>query len=321
MKILIKKNLPLLIFTLVSFNLSAQTNGRDFTAVDAYVKSLGSLDSMTMGTINNVVSNKFTDKIDKARAIYYWIANNITYDIKSARNNSMTRNTPTEVLLSRKAVGIGFASLFQDMCSSADIRCLTVDGFVKHSTDQINEKGVEINHSWAVVQLGQSPETWFYVDPAWGSGYADAEMKTFTKSYTDAYFFTDKATFNLQHYPDNEAWKLGPAPKNKKDFFQLPIIRVAALEFDLKKYAPNEGNLKVKPGKAVNFSYTLTGNKEITKVELGIGEKKKYKVKEMNFSFSGGKLSFTYKFEEENSYPVTVFINGKELMTYYVEVD
>ncbi len=320
MKILIRKILPAL-FTLYSFNLTAQTNGRDFTAVDAYVKSLGSLDSMTMGTINNVVSNKFTDKIDKARAIYYWIANNITYDIKAARNNSNMKNTPTDVLLYRKAVGIGFASLFQDMCSSADIRCLTVDGFVKNNTGQINEKGVEINHSWAVIQLGQSPETWFYVDPTWGSGYADEEMKEFTRSYTDAYFFTDKAVFNLNHYPDNEAWKLGSAPKNKKDFFELPVIKVAAMQYGLKRYSPDKGNLKLKANKAVTFSYSLNGNAEITKVELGVGERKKYKVKEMNYSFSGGILSFAYKFEDENAYPITVFVNGKELISYYVEVD
>ncbi len=320
MKNLLKKIFPAL-FIITGFNVDAQTNGRDFTAVDAYVKSLGSLDSMSMGTINNVVSNKFTDKVDKARAIYYWISNNITYDIKAARNNSTAKNTPTDVLLSRKAVGIGFASLFQDMCSSADIRCLTVDGFVKNNTSHIGEKDVEINHSWAVVQLGQSPDTWFYVDPAWGSGYADAELKEFTKSYTDAYFFAEKANFNLQHYPDNEAWKLGPAPKNKKDFYQLPVIKVAALEFAMKKYSPNDGNLKAKATKAVNFSYILNGDKEITKVELGIGEKKKYKLKEMNYSFSGGNLSFNYKFEEENSYPVTVFINGREFMSYYVEVN
>ncbi len=318
---LIKKIVPLFLFIIAGFNSSAQTNGRDFSNVDAYVKSLGSLDSMSMGTINNVVSNKFTDKIEKARAIYYWIANNVTYDFKAARNNSTANNTPTDVLLSRKAVGIGFASLFQDMCSSADIRCLTVDGFVKNNTAQIGEKDVEINHSWAVVQLGQSPDTWFYVDPAWGSGYVDAELKEFTRSYTAAYFFAEKANFNLQHYPDNEAWKLGPAPKNKKDFFQLPVIRVAALEYEMKRYSPNDGNLKAKATKAVNFSYTLNANKEIIKVELGIGEKKKYKLKEMNYSFSSGTLSFNYKFEEENSYPVTVFINGRELMSYYVEVN
>lgn len=321
MKILIKKILPLLLFTIAGSNLYAQTNGRDFTAVDAYVKSLGPLDSMSMGTINNVVSNKFTDKIDKARAIYYWIAHNITYDVKSARNNSPMKNKPADVLLSRKAVGIGFASLFQDMCSSADIRCLTVDGFVKNNINQINEKGTEINHSWAVVQLGESPETWYYVDPAWGSGYADAEMKVFTSYYTDAYFFTEKETFNLQHFPDNEAWKLGPAPKNKKDFFEMPVVKVAAAELGLKKISPNEGNIKTKVNKAVKFSFTLKSTEDIVKVELGIGEKKKYKVAEIQYSNSASVLSFSYKFEDENSYPVTVFVNGKEFISYYVEVD
>ena len=145
------KNLPkvplLLLFSLVGFNAMAQINGRDFTAVDNYVKKLGSLDSMSMGTINNVVSKKFTDKIDKARAIYDWIAMNIKYDVKSARANNTAKNSPTDVLLYRKAVGIGFASLFQDMCSSANIRCLTVDGFVKNNVDDIGEKSMEINHT------------------------------------------------------------------------------------------------------------------------------------------------------------------------------
>ena len=300
---------------------SAQTNGRDFTTIDAYVKSLGPLDSMSMGTINNVVSNKFTNKIDKARAIYYWIAHNINYDVKSARNNSNLKNTPAEVLLTRKATGIGFASLFQDMCSSADIRCLTVDGFVKNNTQQIGEKETEINHSWAVVQLGQSPEEWYYVDAAFGSGYPNADMKEFTKAYTAAYFFTEKETFNLQHFPDNEAWKLGKAPKNKTDFFEMPIVKVAAIEFGLKKISPNEGKIKTKVNKVVKFSFTLKSTEDIVKVELGIGDKKKYKVEEIQYSNSASVLSFTYKFQDENAYPVIVFVNGKEFVSFYVEVE
>lgn len=320
MKNLLKNTLQVLFIFLV-FNVSAQTNNRDFTAVDAYVKSLGALENMSMGTINNVVSNKFTDKVDKARAIYYWIAHHIKYDIKAARTNNPAKNTPTEVLLSRQAVGIGFASLFQDMCSSADIRCLTVDGFIKNNTQQIGEKETDINHSWAVVQLGQSPDTWYYVDPALGNGFADAEMKLFTPYYTDAYFFTDKETFNLQHYPDNEAWKLGPAPKNKKDFFDMPVIKMAAMEFGLTKIYPNEGKIKAKLNKAVKFNFSLKNTTDIVKIELGIGEKKKYKVVEILFTKSGSLLSFSHKFEEENSYPVTVFINGKEFLSYDVEVE
>ncbi len=308
-------------FLLAAFNTQAQTNGRDFTKIDAYVKSLGPLENMSMGTINNVVSNKFTDKMDKARAIYYWVAHNINYDVKAIRSNNTTKNTPAEVLLTRKAVGIGFASLFQDMCSSADIRCLTVDGFVKYNTQQIGEKDQEINHSWAVVQLGESPEEWYYVDPAFGSGYLNADMKEFTKVYTDAYFFTDKATFNLQHFPDNNAWKLGSAPKNKKDFFDMPVVKTAAVEFEIKKCSPSDGKINAKVNKAVKFSFTVKSTENITKVELGMGEKKKYKLEEIQYSNSATVLSFSYKFQDANSYPVTVFVNGKEFAQYYVEVE
>lgn len=314
-----KKYIPLLLI-LCSVNLFAQTGGRDFKAVDDYVKSLGNLDSMSMGTINNVVSNKFEDKMDRARAIYDWIAMSITYDIKAARTGSILKNSPKEVLQYRRAVGAGFAALFQDMCSSAGIRCLTVNGFVKNNPEQIGEKATDINHTWAVVQLGLSPDTWFYVDPAWGSGYADAEMKVFTKSFTTAYFFADKATFNLQHFPDNEAWKLGSGPRNKKDFYDLPLIKVAALEFDMKKFSPNDGKLKAKAIKPVYFSYALGNKDEIKKVTLAVGEKKKYKVVDIDYVFNAGALSFSYKFEE-GSYPVTVLINGRELITYVVEVD
>ena len=125
------KKIILFLLAFCSINLFAQTGARDFKAVDDYVKGLGNLDGMSMGTINNVVSKKFEDKIDRARAIYDWIALSITYDIKAARSNSTMKNSPAEVLLSRKAVGAGFASLFQDMCSSADIRCLTVKWFCK----------------------------------------------------------------------------------------------------------------------------------------------------------------------------------------------
>jgi transglutaminase/protease-like cytokinesis protein 3 len=303
-----------------SVNLSAQSSGRDFKAIDDYVKSLGNLDSMSMGTINNVVSNKFEDKMDRARAIYDWIAMNITYDIKAGRTNNTSKNSVKEVLQTRRAVGAGFAALFQDMCSSAGIRCLTVNGFVKNTIEQIGEKSTDINHTWAVVQLGQSPDTWYYVDPAWGSGYADAEMKTFTKSFTTAYFFADKATFNLQHYPDNEAWKLGSGPRNKRDFYGLPLVKVAALEFDMKKFSPNDGILKAKAGKPVYFSYALGNKEQVTKVSLAIGEKKKYVLKDIDYVFNGGALSFSYKFDDGN-FPVTVIINGRELVTYSVEAD
>jgi transglutaminase/protease-like cytokinesis protein 3 len=314
-------NLFIIIFLGISVNAHSQTQGRDFKAIDDYVTKLGALDSLNMGTISSMVTKPFTDKMDKARAIYDWIAYNISFDCKAGRTGNTQKNSPTEVLLYRKAIGIGYASLFQDMCSSANIRCLTADGYVKNTIEQIGESKPDINHSWALVQLGLSPDTWFYVDPAWGSGTTDADMKVFTKSFNGAYFFADKTIFNLQHYPDNEAWKLGSAPKNKKDFFNLPMVKGLAYELGLKKITPDEGNLKVKVNKSQQFSFVLDGKASISKVSLILGDKKRLKTKEMNFSFSNGILSFTYKFDEEGNYPVVVMVNGKEFLVYTVDVE
>lgn len=304
---------------LLSTNCFAQGN-KNFTAIDEYVKKLGKLDTLTMGTISSIITKPFADKEDKARAIYSWIANNIEYDVKMAKSGNVNKNTPTEVLQYRKAVGIGFASLFQDMCSSADIRCLTADGYLKYDALQIGEPD-EINHSWAVVQLGKSPEEWFYVDVALASGSVDPLKKTFTPAYSTAYFFPDKKTFNWQHFPDNEAWKLGQAPKSKKDFYALPVIKTAAYELGLTSFTPATGKVKAKLGNAFTFSLAFSNTSDISKVELVYGEPKKQKTKEVIFNSSSGGISFSNKFEQEGEYPVTIKINGKEVISYHLTVE
>ena len=152
------RTISCIIFFSTAATAFAQTPLKDFKAVDTYVKRMGALDSMNMGTISGIVTKPFTDKIEKARAIFCWIANNISYDCKAARSGNEQKNSSTQVLLYRRATGPGYAALFQDMCSSANIRCLTPDGFVKTTTGQIEDTKTDINHSWAVVQLGQSPD-------------------------------------------------------------------------------------------------------------------------------------------------------------------
>ena len=315
------KNVFIIALLCISVNVAAQTQGNNFKTVDDYVAKLGKLDSLNMGTITSIVTKPFSDKMDKARAIYDWITNNISFDCKAQHSGNIQKNSPTEVLLFRKAVGIGYAALFQDMCSSANIRCLTADGFVKNGVEEIGDPKTDINHSWAVVQLGQSPDTWFYVDPAWGSGTTDKDMKVFTKAFNSAYFFANKTVFNLQHYPDNEAWKLGAAPKNKKDFYHLPLVMGLAYELDLKKMTPNDGTLKIKTGNSQAFSFTIGNTANISKVTITLSDRKKQKTTEVSYSYNNGALSFNYKFENEGTFTATIMVNGKEFVAYAVDVE
>jgi transglutaminase/protease-like cytokinesis protein 3 len=317
----IAKKLLSLVLIFISTAAVAQKDGRDFKPIDDAIKKMGALDSMTMGTISNLVCKNYSDKTDKARAIFDWIAYNIAFDFKAARNGGSEKNSSTEVLLYRRATAAGYANLFQDMCSSAGIRCLTVDGYVKNNVEEINQSKPEINHTWDVVQLGQSPEAWYIVDPCWGSGYTDPEFKGYTKAYNPDYFFADLTIFNWQHYPDNTAWHFGPRPKGRGDFYDLPLVKSMAYELGLKRFTPANGNVKVKAGKSLSFSFQIKSDEEIKKVTLAIGEGKKIINKEMNFSASGSSITFSYTFPEEDNFPVSVLVNGKELVAYNVTVE
>ena len=298
----------------------SQSKKSEFKVVDDYVKSLGPLDTLNMGTISFIVTKKFPDPKDKVRAIFDWIAYNISFDLKAARNNDNEKNFTELILKSRKAKAAGYAALFQDMCSAIKIRCLTVDGYVKYTTEQINEKLETFNHTWAVVQLGQSPETWFYVDPTWGTGFTDDRLTKFTKFYNDDYFFADRTIFNYQHFPDNGAWLLGQGTKSLANFITWPLVKSAAYEFKMGKYFPATGLIKTQLNKPVPFSININTDAKIEIVSLVIGDDKKKKTKTVDYNISGNNISFNYKFDNEDTYPITVLINNKPVLSYMVEV-
>ena len=301
-----------------SFQVDAQN---DYSIVDNYVKSLGSLDTLNMGTISYTVTKKFADPKEKVRAIFDWIAYNINYDLKAGKNNDNEKTSTELVLKTRKATAVGFAGLFQDMCSVVKIRCLTVDGYAKFTTEQIIEKPDGLNHTWAVVQLGQSPDSWYYVDPTWASGYADDKMTKFTKAFNADYFFADKSIFNYQHFPDNSAWLIGEGTRSSSTFFSLPLVKSAAYEYKLGKFLPANGFIKTKLSKPVAFNIKLNTTIPIEIVSLEMGENKKKKTKTVDFTFSEGNLSFSHKFDMEDTYPVTVLVNNKPVLGYLVEVN
>jgi len=313
------KKITTIILLFLSTNSFAQS--KEFKMVDDYVKSLGSLDSMNMGTISTIVTKNFPDKLNKARAIFDWIANNINFDCKASRNGDHSIGNSDDIIKSHKATAFGYAALYQDMCSAADIRCLTVDGFAKKNVDDINEKPDEFNHSWDVVQLGATSTDWFYVDPTWGSGYTDKAVRVFTKAFNDAYFFSDRYIFNQQHFPDNMSWQLGGGAKNAKEFYALPIVKDAAYEFGLNGIIPMDGHIKIKAGKTEQFIIGINGGSGISVVSLLVGDDKKRISKQVNYSVNGNSISFSYKFDNEDSYPVTIVINGKEVLDYFVEIE
>lgn len=307
------------IICLQQFSLKAQSTSVGHDRVDAFVESLGSLPDFNVAVIADTLTRSFTAKEDKARAIFYWIANNIAVDPKATKSNDNRKTLPEQVVQLRKTTPLGFSLLIQEMCSWAKIRCLSVDGYLKNFPEEINNKPDEFNHSWNVVQLGQSPEEWFYIDASKASGSLDKKMQVFTKNFTSEYFFADKSLFNLDHYPDNTAWLLGPGPKSVKEFYSLPVISNAAYIYQLQKPKPATGVIKTKTKATVNFQFAYN-DKKISSIVLLIGDgRKQSKPEPMNFTASGGFINFSYQFKIEDTYPVRIVVDGQDLAAYIVD--
>ncbi len=301
-----------------SFQLFAQ----GYAKVDSVVKRLGPMADKNVATIAKTITLPFSEKINKARAIYYWIAQHIALDPKATKSYDQKNSDPVKVIELRKATPLGFSLLFQEMCSQADIRCLSVDGFTKNFAGEINDPADEINHSWNVVQLGQSKDEWYYVDVAKAAGYLDNKQSLFTPHFSSAYFFADKVLFNLSHYPDNSAWQLGPGPKSLEDFYALPVIGAAAFELKIQKPAPANGSIKAKLNGKIEFTIPVTGEMNSSKLEIIAGDERKNPKPELvKFSSTDGGMQFTYACKKEGEFPLKILADGKEILAYKLVVE
>lgn len=304
-----------------SLTLCAQSKTSQYKTIDEFVTKLGPLPTENVANITIKLTSQIPDGEQKARAIFFWITNNIALDPKAIKINDERKSLPEDVVKYRKATSLGFAKLFQEMSSLANIRCLVVDGYIKKSIDDLNNPSDEINHSWNVVQLGQSPEQWFYVDAALASGTLDKKMSVFTKDFISEYFFADRGLFNLDHYPNNDAWQLGSGPKSLKEFYNLPIIFNGAYYYNLKKPTPAAGYIKTKSTAKNKFIIPYSAATGLSTVSLLIGDGRKQQNPEpMNIAVSGGLITFYYQFKLQDTYPVKIVIDGKTVLEYMVEV-
>jgi len=298
----------------------SQPSVNKYQAVDNIILELGPLEKENVATIADTLTSSFTDKDKKARAIYTWIAQYIELDPKASRTNDDKNTEPENVIQFRKSSPLGFALLFQEMCSQADIRCLVVDGYVKYNTENINNIPDATNYSWNVVQLGTSPNEWYYVDVAKASGYLDKKQTLFTRKFSGEYFFSNKTVFNLEHFPDNQAWLLGEGTRNIKEFYSLPLIHDGAYKLTLSKPNPSNGLIKTKPNDANLFGFKTNEASNFTNISIILGEgSKQQKPERINFTAKGNEIFFSYKFKKEDNYPMKIMADGKDVITYLVE--
>ncbi|MCK9206354.1 MAG: hypothetical protein M0P66_04505 [Salinivirgaceae bacterium] len=196
-----------------SFTAPAQ----DFSSIDAYARNTPQPKTKNADDLATYLHQQAITDLEKVRAYYVWITQNIAYDTKSYfSGKSNPETSPEATLKKRRAICQGYSELFKALCDIGNIPCFVVDGYSKGYGYKPGKKFNSTDHAWNVVQLNQK---WYLIDATWGAGYV-TEQQQFEQKFKEEYFLADPKKFILNHLPSDPMWQLLPCPLTMEEYLE-----------------------------------------------------------------------------------------------------
>lgn len=311
-----------LIFFFSSSTYSQKYNSVD-SIVDTYSKDVNHIDQL-VGLINK----DFFLQDQKVRAVYRWIATNISYDInlselidsrginafsyktekeKEIKEKKFKSDLVTNAMISRKTVCHGYSALVENLCLKLGIETKIILGNLKSNPSQIGELPSVTNHAWNAVKIDSK---WYFIDVTLGAGFVSGKTNLFKFYYNDSYFFISPERFFLNHYPSDEKWLL--VTKNKNDFAQLPLFFGPYFQYNYQLIKPESGVFLL--NKNENLVFAIKGLKQYDTVEYSISIDNKITYLEQENNTLDYSIPLLGK---EDSY-VSIYVNRKLIVIYKV---
>lgn len=212
---------------------------------DQYVNSFHEIDFHIIKCPNSIKKNadeliEYFNEIaktdlEKTRAIYVWITNNIKYDDNAYNTNNYNDGSVEVVLNTKKAVCAGYAELFTFFCRKMNLEAKTISGYAKGYGYNIGDsfEGKESNHAWNMVKINGE---WKIFDTTWGQGYgttnSNGKLVSITH-FTDDWFNASPYEAIFSHYPENNLDLLINTKLSLKNFESIPNIEISAFRTGL----------------------------------------------------------------------------------------
>ena len=300
------KNISLILFILTSNFFYSQSFEKVDSLVDTYPKVFFKIDDLVIK-----INSDFSSESDKARAVFYWICKNISYDVEFSKKiesqniQAFSYKTDKELIEKDKkfnsnlafstfdkktAVCYGYSALYNELANKLGLECKLIRGNLKSDPSQIGIK-LETNHGWNVVKINGE---WKFIDCTLAAGNISSKTDQFVFDYNDIYFFTEPKLFFLNHYPDDEKWLL-VGRKSKVDYINLPIYFPYFLKNESKLMLPNVGTFSDKDIFEIKFN-DFNIDEDYLEYRFSDDTQKKYvefNSKPSNYTISLLKLYFT----------------------------
>ena len=222
------KNIYLVLFFVISFLSFGQVN-TGYSLVDAKMAVIPASSTTSTDAIAKYINSNFKTETDKIRAVFYWTASNISYDVANmfaVNFNETEQEKIAKTLRTRKGVCIHYAVVFNELSQKTGIQSYIIDGYTKQ-----NGKVGDLAHAWTAAKIDKK---WYLFDPTWGSGYVNNGR--FSKKINNYYFKADPTKIIASHIPFDYLWQFSNYPITNGEFYEGKIqINKNKKYFDFEK--------------------------------------------------------------------------------------
>lgn len=209
------KNIYILLAFLFSILSFGQANV-EYAVIDKKMAEIPQNSSTSTDAIAEYINSNFKTENEKIRAVFYWTASNITYDIKNMYAVTLNENPQgriTKTLKTKKGICGDYAAIFNEIATLVGVKSVFVEGYTKQ-----NGKVATLSHAWCAAKIENK---WYLFDPTWGSGAV--YNGKFIKKRNDYYFKTEPEKIISSHIPFDYLWQFLNYPITNQEFYDGKI--------------------------------------------------------------------------------------------------
>ena len=186
--------------------------GDKYAIIDKKVAKIPDSLNQNTSKIAAFITNNFSTENDKIRAVFFWTASNISYDVPNMYEPNQFDSSQEKIvksLKSKKGVCIHYAEIFNEIANKVGLQSYVIVGYTKQ-----NGKVSTIAHAWCASKIDG---VWFLFDPTWGSGYVQGEK--FYKKLNNSFFKVAPNKMILSHMPFDYLWQFLNNPFSNQEFY------------------------------------------------------------------------------------------------------
>lgn len=173
-----------------------------YFSIDKHSRNSPSSVEINIPSLADYLQQNTSTDLEKARAIYIWITDNIRYDDEAYNSGIYPDYTAEYVLQNKKAVCEGFSNLYNALGEEMGLEIEKVTGYAKGYGYQVGNKFTQTDHAWNIIKINNQ---WKVFDSTWGRGHGRSVNGKLvsTKEFNNYWFNVNPFESIFNHFPEN----------------------------------------------------------------------------------------------------------------------